>query len=151
MRAIISIQSSVESLVSRGASLILYVLTRDRGPCWIDVAGTMRERPVINPTPAEMGRSTIFFWPMGERLAFVMTAERKYRESPMSLFEKGRGGLRMIEGSPGENPDAGWAVCPDDGRDYASLLEVALERMRDGAGEPLRKGVTEWTATGFSS
>ena len=151
MRAVISIQSSVESLVSIGASPILYVLTRDRGRCWIDVAGTMRERPVINPTPAETGRSGIYFWPMGERLAFVMTAERTYRESPMSLFEKGRGGLRMIEGDPGENPDAGWAVCPDDGRDYASLLDVALERMRDGAGEPLRKGVTEWSATGFSS
>ncbi len=151
MRAVISIQSSVESLVSIGASPILYVLTRDSGPCWLDVAGTMREKPAINPTSAETGRSGICFWPMGERLAFVMTAERKYRESPMSLFEKGRGGLRMIEGNPGENPDAGWAACPDAGRDYASLLNAALERMRSGAGEPLRKGVTEWTATGFSS
>ncbi len=151
MRAVISIQSSVESLVSIGASPILYVLMRDSGPCWLDVAGTMRERPVINPTPAETGRSGICFWPMGERLAFVMTAERKYRESPMLLFEKGRGGLRVIEGNPGETPDAGWAACPDDGRDYASLLDAALERMRSGAGEPLRKGVTEWTATRFSS
>ena len=151
MRGVISIQSSVESLVSIGTSPILYVLTRDSGPCWLDVAGTMRDRPLINPAPAETGRSGIYFWPMGERLAFVMTAERKYRESPMSLFENGRGGLRMIEGSPGENPDAGWAVCPDDGRDYASLLAEALERMKSGAGKPLREGVKEWTATGFSS
>ena len=151
MRAVISIQSSVEALVSIGASPILYVLTRDSGPCWLDVAGTMSERPVINPTPAETGRSGIFFWPIGEKLAFVMTAERKYRESPMSLFEKGRGGLRMIEGNPGEYPDAGCASCPDDGRDYASLLNAALERMKSRAGEPLWKGVKEWTATGFSS
>jgi signal transduction histidine kinase len=151
MRGIISIQSSVESLVSIGASPILYVLTRDSGPCWLDVAGTMRDRPVINPTPAETGRSGICFWPMGKRLAFVMTAERKYRESPMSIFENGRGGLRILDGNPGENPDAGWAVCPDDGREYASLLEAALERMEVGAGEPLRKGEKEWTATGSLS
>jgi hypothetical protein len=88
---------------------------------------------------------------MGERLAFAMTAERIYRESPMSLFEKGKGGLRMIEGSPGENPDAGWAVCPDDGRDYASLLGAAIERMQGGAEDPLRKGEKEWTATGSLS
>ncbi len=151
MRGIISIQSTVESLVSIGASPILYVLTRDRGPCWLDVAGTMRDRPVINPTPAEMGRVGICFWPIGERLAFVITAERKYRESPMSLFENGRGGLRIMEGNPGENPDAGWAVCPDDGREYASLLEAALKRMEVGAGEPFRKGEKEWTATGSLS
>ncbi len=151
MRGIISIQSSVESLVSIGASPILYVLTRDSGPCWLNVAGSMRDRPVINPSPAETGRSGICFWPMGERLAFVMTAERKYRESPMSLFENGRGGLRMMEGNAGENPDTGWAVCPDDGRDYASLLKIALERMEVGVGEPLRKGEKEWTATGSLS
>lgn len=151
MRGIIAIQSSVESLVSIGASPVLYVLTRDRGPCWLNVAGTMRDRPMINPSPAETGRSGICFWPMGERLAFVMTAERKYRESPMTLFENGKGGLRIIEGDPGENPDAGWAVCPDDGRDYASLLGAAMGRMEGGAGEPLRKGEKEWTATGSLS
>jgi hypothetical protein len=151
MRGIITIQSSVESLVSIGASPILYVLTRDNGPCWLDVAGTMRDRPLINPTPAETGRSGICFWPMGKRLAFVLTAERKYRESPMSLFENGRGGLRILDGNPGEHPGAGWAVCPDDGREYASLLEAALERMEVGAGELLRKGEKEWTATGSLS
>jgi hypothetical protein len=88
---------------------------------------------------------------MSEKLAFVMTAERKYRESPMALFENGRDGLRLIEGDPGENPDVAWASCPDDGRDYASLLDAALERMRSGASESLREGVKEWTATGFSS
>jgi hypothetical protein len=111
----------------------------------------MRDRPVIDPSPAETGRSGIFFWPMGERLAFVMTAEKKYRESPMSLFGNGMGGLRIMEGTQGENPDTGWAVCPDDGRDYASLLGVALERMEGGAGGPLRKGEKEWTATGSLS
>jgi signal transduction histidine kinase len=151
MRGIIAIQSSIDSLVSIGASPILYVMTRDEGPCWLDVAGTMRERPVINPAPAETGRSGICFWPMGERLAFAMTAERKYRESPMSLFGNGSGSLRIIDGGPGENPDTGWAVCPDDGRDYASLLEAALERMNGGAGVPLRKGEKEWTATGSLS
>ena len=111
----------------------------------------MRERPLINPSPSESGRSGICFWPVGERLAFVMTAERKFRESPMSLFERGRGGLRMIEGVPGENPDAGWAVCPDDGRDYAALLKTALERMNGEAEQTLRKGEKEWTATGSLS
>jgi hypothetical protein len=151
MRGIISIRSSIESLISIGASPVLYVLTRDSGPCWLDVAGTMRDRPVINPKPSETGRSGICFWPIGERLAFAVTAERKYRESPMSLFENGRGGLRMIEGNPGEIPDTGWAFCPDDGRDYASLLGAALERMNGGAGDPLRKGEKEWTATGSLS
>jgi signal transduction histidine kinase len=151
MRTVISMQSSVESLVSIGASPVLYVLTRDRGPCWLDVAGTMRERPMINPAPAETGRSGICFWPIGERLAFVMTAERKYRESPMALFEKGKGGLRLIDGDRGENPFVGWAYCPDDGRDYASLLNAALERMNGGADRPLRKGEKEWTATGSLS
>ena len=151
MRSVISIQSSVGSLVSIGASPVLYVLTRDGGPCWLDIAGKMRERPTINPTPAETGRSGIALWPMGERLAFAISAERKYRESPMSLFEKGKGGLRMVEGGPGENPDAGWAVCPDDGRDYASLLEAAMKRMESGAGGPSREGEEEWTATGSLS
>jgi two-component sensor histidine kinase len=151
MRSIISIQSAVASLVSIGASPVLYVLAREAGPCWLDVAGTMRERPLINPSPSESGRSGICFWPVGERLAFAVTAERSYRESPMSLFAKGRGGLRMMEGGPGDNPDAGWAVCPDDGRDYGALLKTALYRMKAGAEEKLRKGEKEWTATGSLS
>ena len=88
---------------------------------------------------------------MGERLAFVLTAGKNYRESPMSLFENGSGGLRLIEGRPGENPVAGWGICPDDGRNYASLLEAAMKRITGGAAGPLRKGEKEWTATGSLS
>ena len=69
----------------------------------------------------------------------------------LALFENGKGGLRMVEGGPGENPAAGWAVCPDDGRDFASLLEAALKRMEGGAEDALRKGEEEWTATGSLS
>jgi signal transduction histidine kinase len=151
MRSVISIQSSVESLVSIGASPILYILTRDKGPCWFKVAGTMQEAPVMNPSPLDTGRTGICFWPIGERLAVVLTADREYRESPMTMFENGRGGLRMVQNDPVDNLEIGWAVCPDDGKDYASLLSVAIDRINGGAGEPLRKGVKEWTGTGSLS
>ena len=140
MRTVIEVISVIRSMESRGARVILYVIAKDRGICWLDVAGMMKSRPVLSPSSEEILREGVYLWPLGPEAAFALTAAGRWVEDPVSIFRGGSGGLRMME-SYGEGMfEAGWAVSPADGRSYTALAEKAFAMLERQLRAPV-KGV----------
>lgn len=139
VRAALAVQSTVVSMISTGASPVLYVFVREEGGCWIDFAAKLDVRPMVGPTAFEAGGADVALWPISERFAVAVTAIREYREDPASLT--GSGVPRLVGHDEDPMTETGWAVHPRDGGDYRSLLAAAMKRIEAGAAEPLRKGV----------
>ena len=138
VRAALTVQSTVASLIATGSSPVLYAFVKDEGGCWLELAEALETRPMVSPTAFEAVGADMAFWPIAERFALALSSKREYRDDPASLIG---GALRLVTGEITESIQTGWAVHPRDGGDYGSLLDAAMKRIETGAAEPLRKGV----------
>ncbi|MDD3642116.1 MAG: HAMP domain-containing sensor histidine kinase [Candidatus Krumholzibacteria bacterium] len=141
VRAALAVQSAVASMISTGASPVLYLFVREDGGCWLDHARSLAVRPMINPAPFEAVGADAAFWPIAERFALALTAGREYRENPASLAGGATPGT--VAWDDAGSIRTGWAVHPRDGSDYRSLLAAAVGHIETGAAEPLRMRAAE--------
>ncbi len=149
VRSAYMLKETLEDMVKRGLSPVVYAVSKENEACWLEILGTWRSVPVINPERGEISDTGLYFWPFGPRIALGITAHRKYAASPMSIVYDGRGTLRVLRGDSSDGVSIGWAVTAVDGMSYSDLAGVALQRTAaDKVGAAL-KGETEWTGTGY--
>ena len=139
------IEEKITGLIGRGATPVLYGIVKNTPRCWLEIAGTWRVKPTVNPGRAETGDEGFFLWPIGERFAIGLDAAGKCAADPMSFIRNGRGGLRLLEGTEADGISIGWAVGPRDGAGYAELMGTSLERLGIECAAPRSKGEnSEW-------
>ncbi len=130
MRTSMKAMEAVEVLIGRGASVILYVILKKSRTCWLDIAGRMKARPVIDPSSEEVSKEGVFLWPLGPAAALALTSERRWARDPVSIFRGGNGGLRLMEEAEDKMFEAVWAVAPADGRHYTQLAVRAFGMLK---------------------
>ena len=104
-------------------------MTKDDARCWLEIAGTWRTQPIVNPKKDEIERTGLYLWPFDERVAAALTAEERFAGSPMSFVRGGRGNVRLLSSDAGDRLRIGSATGPRDGKSYAELLEVTMDRL----------------------
>ncbi len=149
VRAAYMLKESLEDMIRRGLNPVIYAASKESEVCWLEIFGTWRSVPAINPERGEINDTGLYFWPLGPRIALGITAQRKYTASPMSIVHDGRGALRVLRGDSSDGVSIGWAVTAIDGRSYPDLVNVALQRTAAEKVEAVLKGEAEWTGTGY--
>jgi signal transduction histidine kinase len=149
VRAAYMLKESLEDMSRRGLSPVVYAVSKESEVCWLEILGTWRSVPAINPERGEITDTGLYFWPLSTRIALGITAQRKYTASPMSIVYDGRATLRVLHVDSSDGVSIGWAVTAIDGMSYPDLVKVALQRTAAEKVEAVLKGETEWKGTGY--
>jgi signal transduction histidine kinase len=142
-------RESLHDMIGKGLKPVLYTVVKESAACWLEVAGAWKIVPAINPELGEISDTGFYLWPLGERIAIGLSADRRLASSPLSIVRNGRGGLRMLDNDSNDAIRIGWGVGMVDGTSYAEVMSAALKRTTAEHAYAVLKGEGEWTGTGF--
>jgi len=140
---------SLQDMIGKGLKPVLYTIVKESSACWLEVVGNWKIVPAINPEKGEISDTGFYLWPLGERIAIGLSADKRLAASPLSIVENGRGGLRILGNDSGDAIRIGWGVGMVDGTSYAEIMSVSLKRTTAQHVHAVLKGEGEWTGTGF--
>ena len=142
-------KESFHEMIGKGLQPVLYAIVKESSACWLEIVGNWKIVPSINPEMGEITDTGFYLWPLGERIAIGLSAERRLSASPLSIVRNGMGGLRMLDNDSSDTIRIGWGVGMVDGTSYAEIMPVALKRTTAKHEHAVLKGEGEWTGTGF--
>ena len=149
VRAVNTLKQTLHDMIAKGLKPVLYTVTKESKSCWLELVGNWRSVPVINPEQGEISDTGFYLWPLGERIAIGLSADRRLSASPLSIFKSGRGGLRVLHNDSSDAIRVGWGVGMIDGTSHAEIMQASLKRMTEEHAHAVLKGESEWTGTGF--
>jgi signal transduction histidine kinase len=149
IRAVYTIKESLEDMIGRGLKPVVYAVTKESPSCWLEIVGEWALIPVIKPGRSEISDTGLYLWPLGERIALGLSADKRLAASPLSVVKNGRGGMRVLQDDSSDAIRLGWGVGAIDGITYADLVSVSLERIAESRAVSILKGESEWTGTEF--
>ena len=139
----------MNEMMGRGLKPVLYTIVKGSAACWLEIAGTWKIVPVINPEKGEISDTGFYLWPLGEKVAIGLSADKKLAASPLSIIRNAKGGLRLLDNDANDSIRIGWGVGMVDGKSYAEIMPVSLKRTTAEYVHAVLKGEGEWTGTGF--
>ena len=149
VRAAYMLKESLHDMIGKGLKPVLYTVVKESAACWLELAGNWKIVPVINPEKGEISDTGFYLWPLGERIAVGLSADRRLAASPLSVVRSGRGGLRMLGNDSSDPIRIGWGIGTIDGTSYTEIMAVSLKRTTAEHAHAVLKGEGEWTGTGF--
>ena len=149
VRSTYMMRESLHDMIGKGLKPVLYTVVKDSPACWLEVVGNWKIVPAINPEKGEISDTGFYLWPLGERIAIGLSADKRLAASPLSIVRSGRGGLRMLGNDSGDAIRIGWGIGMVDGSSYSEIISVSLKRMTAEHAHAVLKGESEWTGTGF--
>jgi signal transduction histidine kinase len=149
VRSAYILMESMNEMIGKGLKPVLYTVVRESAACWLEIAGNWKTVPVINPEKGEISDTGFYLWPLGERVALGLSADKKLAASPLSIIKSGRGGLRLLDNDSNDSIRIGWGIGLVDGTSYAEIMSVSLKRTAAEYANAVLKGEGEWTGTGF--
>ncbi len=142
-------RDGLHEMMGKGLQPVLYAIVKESPACWLEIVGNWKIVPAINPEMGELTDSGFYLWPLGERIAIGLSAERRLSASPLSIVRNGMGGLRVLDNDSSDAVRIGWGVGVVDGTSYAEIMKAALKRTTAEHAHAVLKGESEWTGTGF--
>ena len=149
VRAVYTLKESFHDMLAKGMRPVLYTVLKESRTCWLEIAGNWRIVPAINPEKGEIYDTGFYLWPLGEKLALGLSADRKLAASPLSIVRNGKGGLRVLDNDSSDSIRIGWGVGMVDGTSYAEVMPISLKRATAEHAHAVLKGEGEWTGTGY--
>lgn len=149
VRSAYMLMEGLHDMIGKGLKSVLYTIVKESSACWLEVVGNWRVVPAINPEKGEVSDTGFYLWPLGERIAIGLSADKRLVANPLSIVRNGRGGLRILENDSGDAIRIGWGIGMVDGTCYAEIMPVSLKRTTAEHADAVLKGEGEWTGTGF--
>jgi signal transduction histidine kinase len=129
-------QMKADEMMAKGLVSAIFALSKEHSVSWDEVAERCRPAPVVNPEINERGDRDAYLWSLSERIALALVPRVDRLEDPGAFLGDPPAGI----GAPGR-VQAGWTISLREGTDLRDLLSMAFERMEDGLGARMLKGV----------
>ncbi len=130
MKTIFTIDDKIKEMVKKGAVPVFYLVSKRSEKCWIDIVDKWNTQPVVDPLSGELLDTGVYFWPLWEKLAFVLAMDREYLSDPEGLLSSGKKGLRLVNDNWDEQVNIGWGVSFRDGGNTKELVISAMEKLQ---------------------
>jgi signal transduction histidine kinase len=149
VRSSYMLMESMNEMIGKGLRPVLYTIVKNSAACWLEIVGNWKIVPAINPEKGEISDTGFYLWPLGEKIAVGLSADKRLAASPLSIIRNGRGGLRLLGNDSNDAIRVGWGIGMVDGTSYAEIMSVSLKRTTAEYAHAVLKGEGEWTGTGF--
>jgi signal transduction histidine kinase len=141
VRTVRTVEGMLGRVMSRGLSPVLYVFVKDDDTDWLGIDGGRKPSQVTDADREEAYDGGLYFWPVGERFAIALAVGTGISRYPMELLRSGGWETRHVNGDFPSRPKIGWAVGPREGKSYAELMSVALEKIEAQHTDAIQEGV----------
>jgi two-component system phosphate regulon sensor histidine kinase PhoR len=129
-------QMKADEMMAKGLVSAIFALSKEHSVSWDEVAERCRPAPVVNPEINERGDRDAYLWSLSERVALALVPRIDRLEDPGAFL-----GDPPVDVDAPAGVQAGWAISLREGTDLRDLLSTAFERMEDGLGARMLKGV----------
>jgi len=133
VRTMHEIADRLNSMKALGKLPILYMIGKESGGCWLELAAGWRKSPLVNPPAQAERESDFYFWPLSSRIGIGLARGGRFLSEPEGIFVNGRSDLALVSDSGGEKIEIGWSICDDRDCGIRQMLGEAMEKLITGA------------------
>lgn len=142
IRTVRMIEGIIDGMTGKGLNTVLYSIVKNGSKGWTEITDGWLESPVFNPEKEGFHDKGLYLWTLGKNFAHALTVEERMVEDPMVIMPLNQVFLPSKGGYAADAVRIGWAVAPGDGKSYAELAAVSIEKIGIESVKAVEKGVS---------